>query len=488
MEGRDRLEGIPCEGARDRTQCRVPPRASLTRVKEAAARDKQTQFTALLHHVTPDALERAFRRLRRGAAVGIDGANVETYEQDLTQNIRKLHERLHTNRYRPRAVRRVYIPKSDGGVRPLGIPALEDKIVQSAVGEVLNAVYEVDFLGFSYGFRAGRSPHDALAALHTAVMSQYVNWVLDADIRSFFDSVDHEWMLRMLAHRVADPRILRLVRGWLRAGVLEEKEWKETTRGTPQGAGISPLLANIFLHYALDLWVHQWRRRHARGRVVIVRYADDFVMGFQYEDDARKMRLALEERLTKFALTLHPSKTRLIEFGRLPMLRRAQRGEKRPATFAFLGFTHYCAKTRDGRFVCKRRTQGTRMSSKLRQLRVEARTRMHEPVSEQHRWLCSVLRGHDAYYGLPSNHHALGSFHHEVHRLCGDEHAEARVRDHRERGGARVSAMGWRACRRAPCGRRPVAGSASQKTTARSYHLRAAKRIDRVDGRSAFPY
>jgi group II intron reverse transcriptase/maturase len=375
------------------------------------------RFTALLHHVTPDALERAFRRLRRGAAAGIDGTNAETYEQDLTQNIRKLHERLHTGRYRPRAVRRVYIPKADGGRRPLGVPALEDKIVQSAVAEVLNAVYEVDFLGFSYGFRPGRGPHDALESLHTAVMTQYVNWVLDADIRSFFDSVDHEWMLRMLAHRVADPRILRLVRGWLRAGVLEEKEWKETTRGTPQGAGISPLLANIFLHYALDLWVHQWRRRHARGRVVIVRYADDFVMGFQHEDDARRLRLAMEERLTKFALALHPSKTRLIEFGRLPMLRQAQRGERHPATFAFLGFTHYCAKTRDGRFVCKRRTQGTRMSNNLRRLPMEARSRMHDPVPAQHRWLCSVLRGHYAYFGLPSNHHALVSFREEVRRI-----------------------------------------------------------------------
>jgi group II intron reverse transcriptase/maturase len=386
-------------------------------VNEAAARDKQTRFTALLHHVTTDALGRAFRRLRRSAAAGVDGTTVAEYEQDLMVQIKDLHERVHTGRYRPKALRRVYIPKAGGGQRPLGIPALEDKIVQGAVAEVLNAVYETDFMGFSYGFRPGRGPHDALDAVHTAVMSQRVNWVLDADIRSFFDSVDHEWMLRMLAHRIADPRILRLVRGWMRAGVLEKKEWKQTTRGTPQGAGISPLLANIFLHYALDLWVHQWRRRHARGRVIVIRYADDFVMGFQCEDDARKMRIALEERLTKFSLALHPDKTRLIEFGRLPMLRRAQRGERRPATFAFLGFTHYCARSRDGRFVCKRRTQGSRMSSKLQNLRVEARSRMHAPVPEQHRWLCSVLRGHDAYYGLPSNHHALVSFHDEVRRI-----------------------------------------------------------------------
>ena len=417
MEGRGRLEGNPRDVARGRTQSRKPLIASLARVNEAAARDKQTRFTALLHHVTIEALGRAFHRLRRGAAAGIDGTTVVAYEQELGQRLTNLHERLHTGRYRPKAVRRVYIPKTDGGQRPLGIPALEDKIVQGAVAEVLNAVYETDFMGFSYGFRPGRGPHDALKALHTAVMTQYVNWVLDADIRSFFDSVDHEWMLRMVAHRIADPRILRLIRGWMRAGVLEDKEWKETTRGTPQGAGISPLLANIFLHYALDLWVHQWRRRHARGRVIIVRYADDFAMGFQYEDDARRMRLALEERLAKFALVLHPDKTRLIEFGRLPMLSRTQRGEKRPATFAFLGFTHYCAKTRDGRFVCKRKTQGARMSSKLRRLRLEARTRMHDAVSEQHRWLCSVLRGHYGYYGLPSNHRALESFHRETRRI-----------------------------------------------------------------------
>jgi len=311
----------------------------------------------------------------------------------------------------------VYIPKSDGGQRPLGLPALEDKIVQGAVAETLNAIYEADFLGLSYGFRPRRGPHDALSALHKALMTRCVNWVLDADVRKYFDSVDHEWLLRMLAHRIADRRILRLIRGWLRAGILEGGKWSETVEGTPQGAGISPLLANIFLHYVLDLWVHQWRRRRPRGRVILVRYADDFVLGFQYEDDARMMLGDLKGRLSKFGLTLHEGKTRLIEFGRLPALDRARRGLRRPETFAFLGFTHFCAWTRDGRFVVKRKTQSKRLARKLKALRLEARRRMHTPVVAQHRWLCRVLRGHYQYYGLTSNFRALNSFYQEVRRL-----------------------------------------------------------------------
>jgi RNA-directed DNA polymerase len=348
-EGRGRPEGNPHEGAKVRTQSRVPLPPHLARVNAAARRAVQTRFTALLHHVDVAALERAFRRQKRQASAGVDGMTVAAYEQAREANLRDLCTRVHTGRYRPQPVRRVYIPKADGGERPLGVPTLEDKIVQGAVAEVLSAVYEADFLGFSYGFRPGRNPHMALASLHTAIMSQRVTWVLDADIRSFFDSVDHEWLLRMLAHRIADPRVLRLVRQWLEAGVLESDEWYETERGTPQGAGISPLLANIFLHYALDLWVQQWRRRHARGRVVIVRYADDFVMGFEHEADARRMRADLQQRLTTFGLALHEDKTRLIEFGRRPAVIRRERGERRPETFAFLGFTHYCGWTRDGR-------------------------------------------------------------------------------------------------------------------------------------------
>src|SRR5580765_964908 len=272
-----------------RTQSRTTLQPRLARVNAAARSAAQTRFTALLHHIDQDALGRAFDRQRRRAAAGVDGITVQAYEQNLAAKLQELHRRLHTGRYRPQPVRRVYIPKADGGRRPLGIPALEDKIVQGAVAETLSAIYEADFLGFSYGFRPGRNPHQALSSLHTAIMSQRVNWVLDADIRSFFDSVDHEWLLRMVAHRIADPRILRLIGLWLRAGVLESGEKQETDRGTPQGAGISPLLANIFLHYILDLWTHQWRCRHARGRLVIVRYADDFVMGFESKADAQEM-------------------------------------------------------------------------------------------------------------------------------------------------------------------------------------------------------
>lgn len=416
-EGRGQPRGIPGEKARVRTQRRVALPPNLARVNAAARRAVHTRFSALLHHVDRAALERAFRRQRRRASPGVDGITVDQYERDLEANLQDLHARVHAGRYRPQPVRRVHIPKPDGGQRPLGVPALEDKIVQSAVAEVLSAVYEADVLGFSYGFRPGRNPHMALDALHTAFMSQRVTWVLDADIRSFFDSVDHEWLLRMLAHRIADRRVLRLIQQWLRAGVLESDVWYETEQGMPQGSGVSPVLANIFLHYALDLWVHQWRRRHASGRVVIVRYADDFVMGFEREDDAQRMRVTLGERLAQFGLTLHPDKTRLIEFGRLPALARRRAGLRRPETFAFLGFTHYCGWTRDGRFIVKHKTQSQRLSRKLTVLRATARRLMHAPLATQHAYYVRVLQGHYAYYGRPHNYPALNAFHRQVRRI-----------------------------------------------------------------------
>ena len=417
MEGRDQPRENPRGEAGGRTQSRgtLPP--NLARVNAAAHRADQTRFTALLHHVDRAALERAFRRQKRQVSAGVDGITVEMYETGPGGQPPGPRARIHTGRYRPQPVRRVYIPKADGGQRPLGVPTLEDKIVQGAVAELLSAIYEVDFLGFSYGFRPRRNPHMALDALHTALMSQRVNWVLDADIRSFFDSVDHEWLMRMLAHRIADRRVLRLIRMWLEAGILESGEWRETDRGTPQGAGISPLLANIFLHYVFDLWVQQWRRRHARGRVVIVRYADDFVMGFEKADDARQMTAALKERLAKFGLALHEEKTRLIEFGRLPALARRQRGLRRPETFAFLGFTHYCGWTRDGRFIVKLKTQSKRLTRKLKALRQEAWRLMHVPLSVQHRWYTSVLLGHYGYYGRPQNFPALIAFRQEMIRI-----------------------------------------------------------------------
>jgi len=282
---------------------------------------------------------------------------------------------------------------------------------------LLSSIYEVDFLGFSYGFRPGRSPHQALDALSTAIMSRYVNWVLDADIRRFFDSVNHEWLLRVVAHRIADPRVLRLILQWLRAGVLESGEWRESVEGTPQGSGISPLLANIFLHYILDLWVQQWRKSQARGSVIFVRYCDDFVIGFQYEEDARRLWADLSTRLSKFGLSLHEDKTRLLEFGKFAKGRRLRRGQRRPETFNFLGFTHYCGKTRDGRFLVKRKTQRHRMIRKLKQLRMECRLRMHAPLMDQYKWLTSVLRGHYAYYGVPSNFRSLAQFLWEVGKI-----------------------------------------------------------------------
>jgi len=417
VEGRGEPEGHSRETGQGRTQSRITLQPRLARVNAAARSAAQTRFTALLHHIDQEALGRAFDRQQRRAAAGVDGVTVHAYEQNLAENLQDLHRRIHTGRYRSSPVRRVYIPKADGGRRPLGVPTLEDKIVQGAVAEVLSAVYEADFLGFSYGFRPGRNPHQALGALHTALMSQRVTCVLDADIRSFFDSVDHEWLMRMVAHRIADPRILNLIKMWLEAGVLESNELHETERGTPQGSGISPLLANVFLHYVLDLWVHQWRGRHARGRVSVVRYADDFVMGFEHKADAERMLHDLQARLTQFGLTLHEEKTRLIEFGRLPALKRAKLGLPRPRTFAFLGFTHYCGWTRDGRFIVKHKTQSTRITRKLNELRRDAWRRMHDSLADQHRWYVSVLRGHCAYYGMPHNWRALAGFRQQLRRI-----------------------------------------------------------------------
>ena len=400
----------PDERLGGRTQGRTDLPDHLARVNDAATRSRQTRFTALLHHVDVEALERAFRRLRRRAAPGVDGVTVETYEERLTDNLRELCDKVHCGGYKPQPVRRTYIPKADGGKRPLGILALEDKIVQGAVAEVLSAIYEADFLDCSYGFRPGRSAHQALRTIHDAIISERVSWVFEADIRKFYDSIDHEWLMRMVEHRIADPRVLRLIRQWLEVGVLENGVYAETVEGTPQGAGISPLLANIFLHYALDLWVGQWTRRAAIGRLRLVRYADDFLLTFEQRADADEMAKALAERLAKFGLRLHEDKTRLIEFGRFATANRRRRGEGRPETFDFLGFTHYCGKTLDGRFMVHRKTQRGRMVHKLKELRHELKRRMHTRLREQHGWLARVLRGHYAYFGVTGNSYGLRRF------------------------------------------------------------------------------
>jgi group II intron reverse transcriptase/maturase len=331
-------------------------------------------------------------------------------------NLQNLHERLRRGAYRAKPSRRVYIPKADGRQRPLGIASLEDKLVQRAVVEVMNAIYEVDFLGFSYGFRPNRSQHDALDALAYGIQTKKVNWVLDADIRGFFDALKHEWLMKFLGHRVADKRLLRLIQKWLAAGVLEHGSWTASEQGSPQGATVSPLLANIYLHYVFDLWVHQWRKRHATGNVIVVRYADDFVVGFQKWEDAQRFYADLSARVQKFGLELHPEKTRVIEFGRFADQRRREVGKGRPETFKFLGFTHICGKSKTNGFLLLRHTIPERMTAKLAEVKAELQTRRHHSIPEQGKWLGSVLRGYYAYHAVPTNVHALQAFLTQVER------------------------------------------------------------------------
>ena len=388
--------------------------SALDRVREVAVRDKDARFTALLHHVDLSRLRRAYGAIRREAAPGVDGVTWTEYGQNLEANLQDLHARVQQGKYRAKPSRRVYIPKADGRQRPLGIASLEDKIVQRAVVEVLNAVYEVDFKGFSYGFRPGRKPHDALDALSVGLTTRRVNWVLDADIRDFFGQLDHDWLRKFLRHRIADERVLRLIDKWLTVGVIEDGTWTESDQGSPQGASLSPLLANVYLHYVLDWWVAWWRDHHAEGDVIIVRWADDFVVGFEDEQDARRFLAELRERFAKFGLELHPDKTRLIEFGRHAAWKRRKRGEGKPETFDFLGLTHICAADRSGRFWIKRITIAKRMRAKLAEVKVELRRRWHLPIPEQGQWLAAVLRGHFAYYAVPGNSDAVNGFRFQV--------------------------------------------------------------------------
>ncbi len=388
--------------------------SQLDRVRQVARKDKDARFTALLHHVTLDRLRAAYLALRPQAAPGVDGVTWRAYGRDLERNLHDLHGRVHRGAYRARPSRRAYIPKADGRQRSLGVAALEDKIVQRAVVEVLNALYEQDFLGFSYGFRPGRSPHDALDALAVGIVKKKVNWVLDADIRDYFSRLDHSWLERFLEHRIADRRVLRLIQKWLGAGVIEDGVWSESVEGTPQGASVSTLLANVYLHYAFDLWVHQWRSRQARGDVIAVRFADDAVVGFEHRDDAERFLADLRERFAKFNLELAAEKTRLIEFGRFAAPNRRARGLSKPETFDFLGLTHICAKTRNGRFKLKRSTSKKRMRAKLGEVKTELMRRRHRPVPEQGDWLASVVRGHCAYYAVPDNSKAIRGFRQRV--------------------------------------------------------------------------
>ena len=413
MEGRGVAKGKPGAAGGSPTQGGPDYFVHLRRVSERARAHKEEQFNNLFSHLKVPLLREAYQRLRRGASAGVDGTTWEEYGEDLEKRLAALQDHLHSGHYEPQPVRRVFIPKGDGKMRPLGIPSLEDKIVQQAVRMLMEPIYEADFLGFSYGFRPGRSQHDALDSLAVAI-EQGTNWVLDADIRAFFDTIDHAWMLRFLGRRMTDRRLLVLLEKWLTAGVMEDDEFHEVEAGTPQGGIISPLLANIYLHYGLDLWVHRWRRKTARGKISIVRYADDFVVCAQYEDDAYALREALAVRLATFALELHPDKTRVVQFGPRAQQDRQAAGLGKPETFDFLGFTLICAQDRAGRFQLRRRTSRKKRNSKLKKLREEVRKRRHRPLREQHRWICQVLRGHDLYYGVPTNYPALKTFHRAV--------------------------------------------------------------------------
>ena len=400
--------------AGQQSTCRAQDRESvsqaLERIRIAARQRRKERFTSLFHHISIELLGIAFSELRRDAAAGVDGLTWQGYERDLERNLEDLHARVQRGAYRALPSQRRYIPKADGRQRPLAVAALEDKIVQRATVAVLNSIYEEDFLGFSYGFRPKRGQHDALDALVVGITSTKVNWILDADVRSFFDEVSQECLVRFLEHRIGDPRIIRQIQKWLRAGVLEDGVVTVSDKGTGQGSVISPLLANIYLHYTFDLWAERWRRREATGDMIIVRYADDIVVGFQHETDARRFWDAMRERLQEFALSLHPEKTRLIEFGRHAAANRKQRGQGKPETFNFLGLTFVCGKSLRGKFLLKRRSRRDRMKAKLKEIGGELRRRMHQPIPQQAAWLKQVVAGYFQYHAVPTNWAALAAF------------------------------------------------------------------------------
>src|SRR6266436_4779754 len=416
VEPRAGAEGNASQHSTGRAQKRATVSQGLERIRQVARQRTKDKFTTLLHHISTDHLEQAFLELKEDAAPGVDGVTWRDYEADLDRNLEDLHARVHRGAYRALPSRRVYIPKPDGRQRPLAIAALEDKIVQRATVEVLNTIYEEEFLGFSYGFRPGRSTHEALDALVVGIDSRKVSWILDADIRSFFDTVNHEWLIRFVEHRIGDPRIVRLIQKWLKAGIVEDGVVSASDRGTGQGSVISPLLANIYLHYVLDLWAERWRRREATGDMIIVRYADDIVVGFEREMDARRFWDALRKRFESFSLSLHPEKTRLIEFGRFAAANRKRRGLGKPETFNFLGFTFICGKSRRGKFLVKRKSRRDRMRAKLQAIKQELRGRMHQTIPIQGKWLGQVIRGYFNYHAVPTNNRAVASFRDEVVR------------------------------------------------------------------------
>jgi RNA-directed DNA polymerase len=419
VEERLRAEGNAVQQRMSRRSRRVyDMQTALEGIRQTARGRRKAKFTTLMHHIYQvERLEAAYYALKRDAAAGVDGQTWHSYGSNLQANLRDLSDRLGRGGYRPQPVKRAYIDKADGSKRPLGVPALEDKIVQRAAAEVLGAIYEQDFKGFSYGFRPGKSAHNALDAVAVGVTRKKVNFVLDADISKFFDTIEHDWLIRFIEHRVADARVVRLIKKWLHAGVLEDGQVWRSEQGTVQGGSISPLLANIYLHYVLDLWTEQWRGRHARGDMIIVRYADDWVAGFQYRGDAERFAREVAQRLEQFGLTLHAGKTRLIEFGRFARDNRRRRGQGKPETFDFLGFTHCCGTTRKGKFMVLRLTSAKRLRAKLHAVKDELRKRMHRPIAEQGQYLRAVVAGHARYYGVPCNGARLQAFRFQVGRL-----------------------------------------------------------------------
>ena len=410
VERRAEATGNADQQSTRRAQDRESVSKALDRIRQAARQRKKEKFTSLFHHINMELLRTAFFALKRNAAPGVDGLTWQDYEADLEHKLNDLHARVHRGAYRASPSRRQYIPKPDGRQRPLAVAALEDKIVQRATIAVLNAIYEEDFLGFSYGFRPKHSQHDALDALIVGITSKKVNYVLDADIRSFFDTVDQTWLVRFVEHRINDPHIIRLIQKWLKAGILEDGVTTVSDTGTGQGSVVSPLLANIYLHYVFDLWAERWRQREAQGDVIIVRFADDIIVGFEHETEAQHFWEAMRKRLQEFSLTLHPEKTRLIEFGRHAVAKREERGLGKPETFNFLGFTFICGKSRRGSFLVKRKTRRDRMKEKLKEVKGELRRRMHQPISEQGKWLGQVVTGYFGYHAVPTNFRALAAF------------------------------------------------------------------------------
>ena len=417
VEPRAGTKRIADEQSMLRTLGRERVSQALERVRQTARHRKKEKFTALFHHLSVDLLRESFFALKRDAAPGVDGRSWSDYAEDLEPRLQDLHARVQRGAYRAQPSRRVYIPKADGKQRPLAVTALEDKIVQRATVAVLNSIYEEEFLGFSYGFRPKRGQHDCLDALVVGISSRKVSFILDADIQNFFGAVSQDWLVRFVEHRIGDKRIIRLIQKWLRAGVLEDGIVTTSDMGTGQGSVASPLLANVYLHYVFDLWADRWRRREAKGDVIIVRYADDIVVGFQHEADARRFWDAMRERLQEFSLSLHPEKTRLITFGRFAADKRRQRGLGKPETFNFLGFTFICGKSLKGKFLVVRRSRRDRVKAKLQEITEELRQRMHDPIPEQGKWLRQVVGGFFAYHAVPTNFATLGTFNRRVMEL-----------------------------------------------------------------------